>query len=155
MEPGLARAWLLMVDGAARGNPGPAGCGAIILDETGAVLKELSRYLGIATNNVAEYHGLLLGLEAVLQLGGKKLCVQSDSELLVRQLNGIYRVKNENLKVLHHKALGLLRQLEAYRIIHVRREQNLRADQLANEGIDRAAGGEMTSLRGSKAPSSE
>jgi ribonuclease HI len=139
MEPGLANAWRLMVDGAARGNPGPAGCGAVVLDETGAVLKELSRSLGIATNNVAEYQGLLLGLEAVLELGGKRLCVQSDSELLVRQLNGIYRVKNRNLKVLHHKALGLLRRLEAYRITHVPREQNRRADQLANQGIDQAS----------------
>lgn len=139
MEPGLANAWRLMVDGAARGNPGPAGCGAVVLDETGAVLKELSRSLGIATNNVAEYQGLLLGLEAVLELGGKRLCVQSDSELLVRQLNGIYRVKNRKLKVLHDKALGLLRRLEAYRITHVPREQNRRADQLANQGIDQAS----------------
>jgi ribonuclease HI len=139
MEPGLANAWRLMVDGAARGNPGPAGCGAVVLDETGAVLKELSRSLGIATNNVAEYQGLLLGLEAVLELGGKRLCVQSDSELLVRQLNGIYRVKNRKLKVLHDKALGLLRRLEAYRITHVPRKQNRRADQLANQGIDQAS----------------
>jgi ribonuclease HI len=153
MEPRLEGAWLLMVDGAARGNPGPAGCGAVVLDETGAVLKELSRCLGIATNNVAEYQGLLLGLETVLKLGGKRLCVQSDSELLVRQLNGIYRVKNENLKVLHRKALALLQRLEAYRIIHVRREQNRRADQLANEGIDCAAEDDQR-LGGSKTPSS-
>jgi ribonuclease HI len=89
--------WLLMVDGAARGNPGTAGCGAAIYDETGAVVKKLSRYLGQATNNVAEYEGLLMGLEALIQLGRKRIVVQSDSQLLVRQLNGQYRVKDEKL----------------------------------------------------------
>jgi ribonuclease HI len=85
--------WLLMVDGAARGNPGDAGCGAAILDETGAVVKELSRYLGRTTNNVAEYEGLIMGLEELVRLRRKKILVQSDSQLLVRQLNGEYRVK--------------------------------------------------------------
>jgi len=130
--------WLLMVDGAARGNPGEAGCGAAIYDDTGAVVKELSRYLGHATNNVAEYEGLLLGLEALLELGRKKIVVQSDSQLLVRQLNGEYRVKDEKLKVLHQRALALLRQFDSYRILHVRREMNKLADRLANRGIDDA-----------------
>jgi len=130
--------WLLMVDGAARGNPGEAGCGAAIYDDTGAVVKELSRYLGHATNNVAEYEGLLLGLEALLKLGRKKIVVQSDSQLLVRQLNGEYRVKDEKLKVLHQRALALLRQFDSYRILHVRREMNKLADRLANRGIDDA-----------------
>jgi len=128
--------WLLMVDGAARGNPGEAGCGAAIYDDTGAVVKELSRYLGHATNNVAEYEGLMLGLEALLELGRKKIVVQSDSQLLVRQLNGEYRVKDEKLKVLHQRALALLRQFDSYRILHVRREMNKLADRLANRGID-------------------
>lgn len=127
-----------MVDGAARGNPGEAGCGAAIYDDTGAVVKELSRYLGHATNNVAEYEGLLLGLEALLELGRKKIVVQSDSQLLVRQLNGEYRVKDEKLKVLHQRALALLRQFDSYRILHVRREMNKLADRLANRGIDDA-----------------
>lgn len=131
-------AWLLMVDGAARGNPGEAGCGAIILDETGTVLEELCCYLGHATNNVAEYEGLLMGLEGVLRLGGKRLRVQSDSQLLVRQLNGLYRVKDAKLKRLHQRALGLLHQLEVYRIIHVAREHNRLADRLANRAIDDA-----------------
>ena len=130
--------WLLMVDGAARGNPGEAGCGAAIYDDTGAVVKELSRYLGHATNNVAEYEGLLLGLEALLELGRKKIVVQSDSQLLVRQLNGEYRVKDEKLKVLHQRALALLRQFDSYRILHVRHEMNKLADRLANRGIDDA-----------------
>jgi len=130
--------WLLMVDGAARGNPGQAGCGAVLFSEKGAVLEEISRYLGQTTNNVAEYEGLLMGLEAVLRLGGKRLLVQSDSQLLVRQLNGLYRVRDAKLRKLHQKAVDLLHQLEAYRIIHVRREHNRRADRLANQAIDDA-----------------
>jgi ribonuclease HI len=127
-----------MVDGAARGNPGEAGCGAAVFDENGRAVSELCRYLGRTTNNVAEYEGLLLGLERVLQLGGKRLRIESDSQLLVRQLNGIYRVKNEKLKALHQQALGLLRRLEAWRIIHIPREHNRLADKLANRAVDEA-----------------
>ena len=135
----LQHEWLLMVDGAARGNPGPAGCGAVICDEKGAVVRELSRYLGHATNNVAEYEALLMGLEALIKLKRNKIVVQSDSQLLVRQLNGEYRVKDEKLKVLYQRAAGLLRQFGSYRIVHVRRELNKAADRLANRGIDEAA----------------
>ena len=85
--PEAGSEWLLMVDGAARGNPGAAGCGTAIYDETGTVVKKLSRYLGHATNTVAEYEGLLMGLEAVFQLGRRRIRVQSDSQLLVRQLS--------------------------------------------------------------------
>lgn len=131
--------WLLMVDGAARGNPGEAGCGAAILDENGAVVKELSRYLGRTTNNVAEYEGLLMGLEALLQLGQKNIVVQSDSQLMVRQLTGEYRVKDEKLKVKYQRAMDLLRRFDSYRIVHVRRELNKLADRLANRGIDQAS----------------
>jgi len=134
----IEQEWLLMVDGAARGNPGEAGCGAAICDETGAVVKELSRYLGHATNNVAEYEALLMGLEALVQMGRAKVLVQSDSQLLVRQLNGEYRVKDEKLKVLFQRAVSLLRRFEAYRILHVPRELNKLADRLANRGIDDA-----------------
>ena len=134
--------WCLMVDGASRGNPGEAGCGAVIYDEQGEILKELTSYLGSSTNNVAEYQGLLMGLEGVLKLGGRKLQIRSDSELLVRQLNGVYRVKDEKLKVLYRKALDLLGRLEAYRIIHVRREHNKLADRLANLAIDEAPYGD-------------
>ena len=130
--------WLIMVDGAARGNPGEAGCGAVIADENGVVVKELSRYLGRTTNNVAEYEGLLMGLEALLKLGQKHIVVQSDSQLLVRQLNGEYRVRDEKLKVLFAQATRLLRQFGSYRIVHVRREMNKLADRLANRGIDQA-----------------
>ena len=127
--------WLM---GAARGNPGDAGCGAVILVKNGTVKQELSRYLGHATNNVAEYEGLIMGLEALLKLGKKRIRVQSDSQLLVRQLNGGYRVKDEKLKALFHKAIALLRQFETYRIVHVPRELNKLADRLANQGIDEA-----------------
>ena len=130
--------WLLMVDGAARGNPGPAGCGAVILDENSVVVRELSRYLGHTTNNVAEYEALLMGLEVLVELNRNRIVVQSDSQLLVRQLNGEYRVKDEKLKVLYQRATSLLRQFSAYRIVHVRREFNKLADRLANRGIDNA-----------------
>jgi ribonuclease HI len=130
--------WLLMVDGAARGNPGDAGCGAAICDETGAVVKELSRYLGRTTNNVAEYEGLIMGLEELVRLRRKKILVQSDSQLLVRQLNGEYRVKDEKLKTLYQRVMNLLRQFDCYRIVHVYREMNKLADRLANRGIDEA-----------------
>ncbi|HEY7163714.1 MAG TPA: ribonuclease HI family protein [Candidatus Binatia bacterium] len=127
---------LLMVDGAARGNPGEAGCGAVIVDEAGEVVKELSCYLGHATNNVAEYEGLLLGLQALLDLEKKNIRVQSDSQLLVRQLNGQYRVKDEKLKRLFERAVNLLRRFDKVRIVHVPRELNRHADRLANQGID-------------------
>jgi ribonuclease HI len=130
--------WVLMVDGAARGNPGDAGCGAVICDEKGAVVKELSRYLGQATNNVAEYEALLLGLETLIAMGKKNIRVQSDSELLVRQLNGLYRVRDPKLQVLFGRVRSLLRHFDRCTIVHVRREANKLADRLANRGIDDA-----------------
>lgn len=129
-----------MVDGAARGNPGDAGCGAAICDENGNLVKELSRYLGRTTNTVAEYEGLLMGLDALIELGRKRIRVHSDSQLLVRQLNGEYRVKDEKLKVLYQRAQTLLRKFDSCRIVHVYREMNKVADRLANHGIDDAIG---------------
>jgi len=130
--------WLLRVDGAARGNPGDAGCGAAIFDESGAVVKELSRYLGKATNNVAEYEALLMGLEALIAMGKKRIRVESDSELLVRQLNGQYRVRDPKLQILFERARSLLRHFDSCTIVHVWREANKLADKLANRGIDDA-----------------
>jgi ribonuclease HI len=127
-----------MVGGAARGNPGKAGCGAAILDENGLTVKELSRYLGPSTNNAAEYEALLMGLEAVLALGHRNIRVQSDSELMVRQLNGTYRVRDPKLQLLYGRACALLHQFDRYTIVHVRREANQLADRLANRGIDEA-----------------
>jgi ribonuclease HI len=136
MADAPAGEWLLMVDGASRGNPGEAGCGAVLFNPEGESVRELSRYLGKTTNNVAEYAGLLMGLEEALKLVIKRLRVESDSELLVRQLNGVYKVKEPRLIELNQKARELLRRFESYRIIHVRREQNRIADKLANQGID-------------------
>src|ERR1044071_2735558 len=127
-----------MVDGAARGNPGEAGCGAVILDDAGSVVKELSCYLGHGTNNVAEYEALLMGLKELRRLGKRKIRVQSDSQLLVRQLNGQYRVKDEKLKHLFDRVTHLLREFDQVRIVHVPRELNKLADRLANQGIDDA-----------------
>lgn len=127
------------MDGGARGNPGPAGYGVHIEDATGSTVHDGSGFLGIATNNVAEYSGLIAALEAALSLGAKALEVMSDSELMVRQMNGQYRVKDTKLKILFAKAkLGAAR-LDAFAIRHVRREENRIADRLANEAMDRGA----------------
>ncbi|MEW6263449.1 MAG: ribonuclease HI family protein [Thermodesulfobacteriota bacterium] len=125
--------WTLHTDGAARGNPGPAGAGAVLLDGQGRVLAELSRSLGVRTNNEAEYHGLLLGLAEVRRLGGRRLRLRLDSELVVRQLQGRYRVKHPHLIPLYRQAMVLLRELEVYDIMHVRRELNAEADALASK----------------------
>src|SRR5437667_12431589 len=111
--------WLLMVDGAARGNPGEAGCGAVICKENGTPVEELNRYVGYATNNVAEYEGLIMGLEALVKLGRKRIRVQSDSQLLVRQHKGEYRVKEEQLENLFQKHVDELRQVEICRVVIV------------------------------------
>ena len=103
----------LFADGGSRGNPGPAASGAVLLDERGEVLREVGTYLGRTTNNVAEWTGLLTGLEAALELGVSELDVRLDSELVVRQISGAYRVKHENLIPLYQKARGLLRALQA------------------------------------------
>lgn len=130
---------ILWTDGAARGNPGPAGCGAILKTADGRVLAAESQYLGHTTNNVAEYKALLLGLTRALEAGVRRIEVRADSELLIRQLKGEYRVKNEGLKPLAAEAKALLARFESFRLKHVRRELNTEADQLANEGIDRGS----------------
>jgi ribonuclease HI len=137
-EAPYIEAAVLWTDGAARGNPGPAGSGAILKTPDGAVLAAESRYLGHTTNNVAEYRALLLGLERALALGVRRLEVRADSELLIKQLRGEYRVKNEGLKPLAAEAKTLLARFQSYQLTHVRRELNSEADQLANAGIDRA-----------------
>lgn len=127
------------IDGAARGNPGPAGAGVLIADEEGAPLREIRRPLGRATNNMAEYQALLLALEAAAAMGATALEVFSDSELLVRQLRGEYRVRDPKLQILHARARQRMAGLAGFRITHVRRELNREADRLANEAIDEAA----------------
>ncbi len=129
-------AFRLFTDGAARGNPGPAGAGALLCDSEGRVIAELCEYLGETTNNVAEYRALLLGLKKAAELGGGEIEVLADSELMVRQLSGRYRVKNEGLKPLFQQAVRLLKEFKKYSIRHIDREQNYEADRLANRAID-------------------
>jgi ribonuclease HI len=127
-------------DGGARGNPGPAGYGVVIQDESGQKVAHLSEYLGHQTNNFAEYQGLIAALEYALQHGPKALKLISDSELLVRQIRGIYKVKNAVLQDLHGRAKELIAQLEWFSIGHALREQNQDADRLANEAMDKGMG---------------
>jgi len=135
-SPGDVRRVRIFTDGAARGNPGPAGAGAVILDGEGRVLARLGRFLGKQTNNVAEYQGLLLGLRRARQMGAREVEVRADSQLLIRQLQGKYAVKNEVLKRLHEEALALLRSFERYELVHIPREQNDLADEMSNRAID-------------------
>jgi ribonuclease HI len=127
-------------DGGARGNPGPAGYGVVIKDESGREVASLSQYLGYQTNNYAEYQGLIAALEYALQHGPKALKLISDSELLVRQIKGIYKVKNATLKDLHARAKELIAQLDWFSIGHALRRHNQEADRLANEAMDRGMG---------------
>ena len=138
-NPKTSESAILWTDGAARGNPGPAGIGVMLKTREGEVLAAERRFLGHTTNNVAEYKALLLGLECALERGVKRLEVRADSELLIRQLLGKYRVKNEGLRPLFQQASELLKRFEAVELLHVRREQNVEADRLANQGIDAAA----------------
>jgi ribonuclease HI len=124
-------------DGGARGNPGPAGYGVVIKDESGKKIAELSEYLGHQTNNFAEYQGLIAALEYAIENGHKAIKVISDSELLVRQIKGIYKVKNSVLKDLHARAKELIAKLEWFSIEHVLRGKNSEADQLANDAMDK------------------
>jgi ribonuclease HI len=127
---------ILWSDGAARGNPGPAGLGAIIKRPSGEVLATCSEAYGEATNNAAEYAALLMGLRRALELGLRRIEIRADSELLIKQLGGDYRVKNAALKPLFEQAQRLLQQFDWTRLRHVRREYNSEADRLANQGID-------------------
>jgi ribonuclease HI len=127
-------------DGGARGNPGPAGYGVVIQDESGRKVAALSEYLGHQTNNFAEYQGLIAALEYAVKHGPKALKLISDSELLVRQIKGIYKVKNAVLQDLHGRAKELILQLEWFSIGHALREHNQEADRLANEAMDKGAG---------------
>jgi ribonuclease HI len=127
-------------DGGARGNPGPAGYGVVIQDQSGQKVAHLSQYLGHQTNNFAEYQGLIAALEYAVQHGPKALKLISDSELLVRQIKGIYKVKNPTLKDLHGRAHELIAQLDWFSIGHALREHNREADRLANEAMDKGMG---------------
>ncbi len=126
----------LFTDGASRGNPGQAGAGAVLLGADGEELAARAEYLGVCTNNVAEYRALLLGLDEALARGCQQLAISLDSELIVRQIQGKYKVKNETLLPLYAQVQQRLARLRNWSITHVLRAQNSRADQLANQGID-------------------
>lgn len=128
--------YTLRTDGGARGNPGPGGAGFVLEDPSGAVVRSGGRYLGSVTNNQAEYEALIWGLKTAIDQGVSELRVCADSELVVRQINGQYRVKNEGLKPLFAQAQALLRKFASASVTHVRREQNAAADALANEAMD-------------------
>ena len=128
---------LIHTDGAARGNPGPAGAGAILRDaDSGAVLAEIAEGLGRATNNVAEWTAVLLALEEARRLGADRVDLRMDSELVARQITGIYRVKHPDLKPIHAAVMELLRGFDGYTVGHVPRELNKDADRLSNVAID-------------------
>ncbi len=126
----------LFTDGASRGNPGEAGAGAVLLGPDGGELAARAVYLGTYTNNVAEYKALLIGLDEALRLGCVDLEIALDSELIVRQIQGRYKVKNEALLVLFQQVRERLARLGKWSVVHVPRALNARADQLANRGID-------------------
>ena len=127
---------IICADGAARGNPGPAAIGAIIKDEKANLIARISRRIGITTNNQAEYQSIIAALEKAVSLGARYVELKSDSELVVKQLNGGYRVKNRALQPLYQKVKQLVGSLEGFTITHVSREQNAEADNLANRALD-------------------
>lgn len=128
----------IYVDGASRGNPGPAGIGVVVVDATGAVIKEVREFLGTTTNNVAEYRGLLRGLDLAINLGAKSILIRTDSELMANQVQGKFKVKSPDLIPLYDLAKEKMARLSSVKIEHVPRDKNRRADILANIAIDSA-----------------
>ena len=129
----------LFADGGSRGNPGPAASGAVLYADDGSVLAEVGLYLGIATNNVAEWRALLIGLERARELGVDEIVIRMDSELVVRQVTGIYRVKSVDLIPLCSQAKAMLRTFKSVDIAHVPRKENAAADAVVNGALDAAA----------------
>jgi ribonuclease HI len=132
-----ALAVTLYCDGACRGNPGPSSAGALVLDSgTGKVLARLGKRLGKGTNNEAEYAAVLLGLSEALAMNAETVTLHADSELVIKQLNGVYKVKHPVMKERHQEAMRLLAKFKAWRAVHVPREKNAEADRLANQALD-------------------
>lgn len=129
---------IVYADGAARGNPGPAAIGVTLQDGTGHTLARISRRLGRTTNNQAEYRAIIAGLEQAVALGAREVMVRSDSELVVNQLNGKYKVKNAALRPLYQEVVQLAGKLNRFSIAYIPRAQNRQADALANEALDNA-----------------
>lgn len=134
--PVVSDVWVVNTDGGARGNPGPAGAGIVLRSPDGEIASRGGAYLGEVTNNVAEYEALLWGLRAARHFGATRLTVRADSELVVKQMRGEYRVKNEGLRPLFVSAQGLRRGFDSVDFVHVRRAENAEADALANEAMD-------------------
>ncbi|MDI6777407.1 MAG: ribonuclease HI family protein [Syntrophales bacterium] len=128
----------LYTDGACRGNPGYGGAGVVLTDEKGNIVGTTRKFLGLCTNNLAEYRALIIGLEEALRRRCRQLHIFLDSELLVKQINGAYRVKNDKLKILMGDVKRLLASFDGYVIEHIRRDKNRAADKLANQAIDEA-----------------
>lgn len=126
----------IYADGGSRGNPGPAGIGVVILDENKKRIRELSRYIGEATNNNAEYNALICGLEEALALKANEAVIYLDSELVARQITGEYRVKNEEIRPLFERALTALKGFKSFEIKHIDRAKNKEADKLVNKAIN-------------------
>ncbi len=140
MKPTPENYLIAHTDGGARGNPGPSGYGVVIQDSKGNKVAGLSKYLGMQTNNVAEYQALIGALEYAVERHHPALKVVSDSELMVRQIKGIYKVKESTLRDLHARATALIAKLQWFQIEHVLRGHNREADQLANEAMDKGSG---------------
>jgi ribonuclease HI len=134
-------AYVFHMDGAARGNPGPASYGVIVRDPSGAVVGRLKKHIGRATNNVAEYYALIAALDYAEAHAIRSLRVESDSELLVKQMRGLYKVKSADLRPLFERARKMSQGFASFRIEHVRREHNREADALANQALDEISGG--------------
>ena len=128
----------IFTDGASQGNPGPAAIGVVIKDERGQIVSRISRGIGRTTNNQAEYRAIIAALEEAIRLGARQVKLNSDSELVVRQIGGKYRVKNAALKPLYQRVKQLQSHLESFAINHIPREQNTEADKLANAALKTA-----------------
>lgn len=131
--------YLLYSDGGSRGNPGPSGIGVVILDDRRRRVKEISKYIGETTNNVAEYTALVCGLEEAAALGAGEVVIYMDSELIAKQLEGEYKVKAPDIKPLFEKALGILKNFNAFKVKHIERAKNKDADKLVNKAINLAS----------------
>lgn len=125
----------IFFDGSSHGNPGPSGIGIIIFDESGKILVKFSSFIGFATNNEAEYHALIEALKKAIQLNAEKVELHSDSELIVKQVKGVYSVRDEKLKTLHLRCVELLKNFKEFKITYIPRKLNVEADKLANEAI--------------------
>jgi len=129
----------IFTDGGSRGNPGPAGVGAILKDENGAVVGEVSKYIGLATNNTAEYLAVIYAMQEAIYRGARSVVINVDSQLIARQIKGQYKVKDQNLKKFCDLILNLFRGFDKVEVREVPREENKEADRLVNEAIDLAA----------------